>query len=90
MRPPRMVAPSTSLTLTLDAGRAEGGLSRSVLDAVAGSAGMLLASLAVESLRGFLSLSVPGFLGVALVGAGVLAAVLIGRVRSSPGFAGLP
>ena len=72
-----MVAPSTSPTLTLDAGRAEGGLSRSVLDAVAGSAGMLLASLAVGPLRGFLSLTVPGPLGLALVGASALAAYLL-------------
>jgi len=76
---------ATQLAQTLDAGRAEGGLSRSVLGAVAGSAGLLLAALAVRPLRDFLSLSVPGPLGLALVGASALAAMLIGRVRTSPG-----
>jgi len=79
---------ATQLAQTLDAGRAEGGLSRSVLGAVAGSAGMLLASLAVGPMRDFLSLTVPGPLGLALVGASALVAMLIGRVRSSPSSAG--
>ncbi len=78
---------ATQLAQTLDAGRAEGGLSRSVLGAVAGSAGMLVAALAARPLRGFFGLAVPGPLGWTLVGAGALAAVLLGRVRSSSGSA---
>ncbi|MDP8901171.1 MAG: HAD-IC family P-type ATPase [Actinomycetota bacterium] len=79
---------ATQLAQTLDAGRAEGGLSRSVLGAVASSAGMLVAALAARPLRGFLGLAVPGPLGWTLVGAGALVAVLLGRVRFSSGFAG--
>ena len=74
---------ATQLAQTLDAGRAEGGLSRSVLGAVAGSAGLLLAALTVRPLRDFLGLTTPGPRGLALVGAGALVAMLIGRVRSS-------
>jgi len=73
---------ATQLAQTLDAGRAEGGLSRSVLGAVAGSAGMLVAALVVRPLRGFFGLAIPGPLGWILVGAGALVAVLIGRVDS--------
>ena len=74
---------ATQLAQTLDAGRSEGGLSRSVLGAVAGSAGLLVAALTVRPLRGFLGLATPGPLGLALVGAGAIVAVLLGRVRSS-------
>ena len=77
---------ATQLAQTLDAGRAEGGLSRSVLGAVAGSAGMLVAALAVRPLRGFFGLAVPGPLGWTLVGAGAFVAVLLGRVRSLSGW----
>ena len=73
---------ATQLAQTLDAGRAEGGLSRSVLGAVTGSAGMLVAALVARPLRGFFGLAVPGPLGWILVGAGALVAVLIGRVHS--------
>ncbi len=79
---------ATQLAQTLDAGRAEGGLSRSVLGAVAGSAGLLVAALAARPLRGFFGLAVPGPLGWTLVGVGALIAVLLGRVRSSPSLAG--
>jgi calcium-translocating P-type ATPase len=77
---------ATQLAQTLDAGRAEGGLSRSVLGAVAGSAGLLLAALTVRPLRDFLSLTVPGPLGWTLVGAGVIVAVLLGRTRPIASF----
>jgi cation-transporting ATPase I len=79
---------ATQLAQTLDAGRAEGGLSRSVLGAVAGSAGLLVAALTVRPLRGFLGLATPGLLGWAFVGAGALVAVLLGRARSSPSLVG--
>ncbi|MDP9488170.1 MAG: hypothetical protein M3Q49_20675, partial [Actinomycetota bacterium] len=44
----------------------------------------LVAALAARPLRGFLGLAMPGPFGLALVGAGALVAVLLGRVRSSP------
>ncbi len=75
---------ATQLAQTLDAGRAEGGLSRSVLGAVAGSAGLLVAALTVPALRDFLSLALPPPLGWALIGAGALVAVLLGRLVAVP------
>ncbi|CAN5630300.1 hypothetical protein BH20ACT11_BH20ACT11_03980 [soil metagenome] len=74
----------TQLAQTLDVGRAEGGLSRSVAGAVAGSAVLLGATFAVSPLRTFLNLTLPTPLGWTLVGAGTLAAVLLGRLRSHP------
>ena len=70
---------TTQLAQTLDVGRAEGGVSRSVLGAVTGSAGLLIATLAIRPLRAFLMLGIPGPLGLALVGAATLAALLLGR-----------
>ncbi len=75
---------ATQLAQTLDAGRAEGGLSRSVLGAVVGSAGLLVAALTVPALREFLSLALPPPLGWALIGAGALVAVLLGRLVALP------
>jgi hypothetical protein len=75
----------TQLAQTLDAGRAEGGLSRSVLGAVAGSTGLLIAALTVRPLRTFLGLAMPTPLGAVLVAAGALVAVLLGRMSPSPG-----
>jgi magnesium-transporting ATPase (P-type) len=75
----------TQLAQTLDAGRAEGGLSRSVLGAVAGSTGLLIAALTVNPLRNFLGLATPTPLGALLVAAGALVAVLLGRMSPSPG-----
>ena len=49
---------------------------------------MLVAALAVRPLRGFFGLATLGPLGWALVGAGAVVAVLLGRVRSSPSLAG--
>ncbi len=71
---------TTQLAQTLDAGWAEGRLSRSVLGAVAGSAGLLAAALTVGPMREFLGLALPPPLGWALVGTGTLVAVLLGRV----------
>jgi hypothetical protein len=56
-----------------------------VLGAVAGSAGMLVSSLAVPPLRNLLGLALPGPLGWSLMGAGAVAAVLINRVLSGAG-----
>ncbi|HEV2093186.1 MAG TPA: HAD-IC family P-type ATPase [Rubrobacter sp.] len=74
---------ATQLAQTLDAGRVEGGLNRSVLGAVSGSAGLLAAALTLRPLRDFFGLTTPTPLGLGLVGAGALVAVLLGRARSS-------
>jgi hypothetical protein len=86
---------ATQLAQTLDAGRVEGGLTRSVFGAVAGSTGLLLAALTVRPLRDFLGLVTPAPLGWAMIGTGAFVAMLIGRVRSypnsiGPAFAPLP
>jgi len=78
---------ATQLAQTLDVGWAEGGLSRSVLGAVAGSAGMLLAAIAVPQARSFLSLTMLPPLGWALVGGGAVVAVLLGRMLAPSRFA---
>jgi cation-transporting ATPase I len=70
---------ATQLAQTLDAGRAEGGLTRPVLGAVAGSGGLLLATLTVPALRELLLLAAPTPLGWALIAAGAPAAVLLSR-----------
>ncbi|MDQ3029389.1 MAG: HAD-IC family P-type ATPase [Actinomycetota bacterium] len=80
---------TTQLTQTLDVGRGEGGLSRTVLGAVAGAAGLLAATVVVAPLRGFLGLAMPTPVGLALVGAASLAAVLLSRRRALPWLAGL-
>jgi len=77
---------ATQLAQTLDAGRAEGRLTRSVFGAVAGSTGMLIATLGVPPLRTFLNLVMPGPLGWALIGGGALLAVVLNRVLASPAF----
>ena len=77
---------ATQLAQTLDAGRAEGRLTRSVFGAVAGSTGMLIATLGVPPLRAFLNLVMPGPLGWALIGGGALLAVVLNRVLASPAF----
>jgi magnesium-transporting ATPase (P-type) len=74
---------ATQLTQTLDAGWAEGSLTRPVLGAVAGSAGVLIAALTVPPMRDVLSLVTPTPLGWTLVGTGAVAAVLLNRVLAS-------
>jgi calcium-translocating P-type ATPase len=69
----------TQLAQTLDASWADGRPSNSVLGAVAGSAGILAASLTVRPLRDFLGLTALTAPGVALTGGGGLAAVLLAR-----------
>jgi calcium-translocating P-type ATPase len=80
---------ATQLAQTFDAGRAEGRLTRSVFGAVAGSAGMLIATLGVPFLRTFFDLVMPGPLGWALVGGGALLAVVLNRLLASAAFARL-
>jgi magnesium-transporting ATPase (P-type) len=79
---------ATQLAQTLDAGRAEGRLTRSVLGAVAGSAGILLATFALPPLRTFLNLVIPPPLGWVLIGSGSVVAVLLSRLLSSLRLAG--
>jgi len=81
---------ATQLAQTLDAGRTEETLTRSVLGAVAGSTGLLLATLTVPPLRTFLGLVTPSPLGWSLIGAGALAAILLGRGLSAPALNGRP
>jgi hypothetical protein len=75
---------ATQLAQTLDVGWAEGGISHAVLGAVAGSAGVFIATLAIPPLRGFLGLTLPTVLGWTLIGTGALAAVVLGRVLAAP------
>ena len=79
---------TTQLAQTLDSGQAEGTLTRSVLGAVAGSAGVLLATFAIPALRTFLNLVIPPPLGWMLIGAGSLVAVLLSRLLSASRLAG--
>jgi magnesium-transporting ATPase (P-type) len=69
----------TQLAQTLDMGRAEGTLTRSVLGAVAGSGAVLLATLTVPPLQSFLGLVMPSPAGWLLIGAASIAAILLGR-----------
>ncbi len=71
---------ATQLAQTLDEGRAEGRLTKSVLGAVAGSGGMLIAALMLPTLRNILNLAIPSALGWSLIGAGALAAVIANRM----------
>lgn len=71
---------STQLAQTLDVGRSEEGLTRSVLGAVAGSTAVLLATLLVPPLRNFLNLVTPGPLGWTLIGGWALGAVVLNRI----------
>jgi magnesium-transporting ATPase (P-type) len=70
---------ATQLAQTLDTGWSEGNLTRSVLGAVAGSAGVLVVALTVPSVRNFLTLVVPSPMGWLLIGTGALTAVILNR-----------
>jgi magnesium-transporting ATPase (P-type) len=70
---------STQLAQTLDVGRAEGTLSRSVIGAVAGSTGVLVSSLTVPPLRNLLGLVTPTPFSWGVIGVGTVAAVLVSR-----------
>jgi magnesium-transporting ATPase (P-type) len=71
---------TTQLAQTLEVGRTEKSLSRSVLAAVVGSAGVLAATLTIPPLRDFLSLVFPSPFGWAVIGAGTLLALLLSYV----------
>jgi cation-transporting ATPase I len=77
----------TQLAQTLDAGWSEGSLTRSVVTAVGGSAGVLLAALTVPILRDFLALGTPNLIGWALIGGGALLAMALSHGLSSSGSA---
>jgi hypothetical protein len=70
---------STQLAQTLDNGRAEGSLTRSVSGAVIASAGALVLALTAPPLRGFLGLVSLSPASWAVVAALSLAAVILGR-----------
>lgn len=74
---------STQLAQTLDAGSADGESSRVIRRVVAGTAGVLVATLAVPPLRGFLGLVGPGPLGWALIGASTAASLVLARAFAS-------
>ncbi|MCI0458820.1 MAG: HAD-IC family P-type ATPase [Gemmataceae bacterium] len=71
---------TTQLAQTLDVGWTEGRFNRSVLGAVAGSAGLLVSTMTVRPLRDLLGLALPSPAGWTLMGTGALAAVLLGRL----------
>jgi len=81
---------ATQLAQTLDAGRSEGALTRSVFGAVAGSAGVLVAAFTVPPLQAFLSLATPAPLGWALIGGCSMAAMVLGRLFTLSTSAHLP
>jgi magnesium-transporting ATPase (P-type) len=75
---------ATQLAQTLDAGWAEGNLHKSVLGAVAASAGFLASTLTVRPLRDALGLGLPTPAGWTLIGTGAAAAVALSRILGSP------
>jgi magnesium-transporting ATPase (P-type) len=79
----------TQMAQTLDAGRTEGRLTRSVFGAIAGSTGMMIATLGVPPLRTFFDLVLPGPLGWAHIGGGALLAVVLNRLLASAAVARL-
>jgi len=76
---------ATQLAQTLDVGRVEGILSRSVMGAVAGSAALLVSVVTVPPLRNFLGLLAPSVLGWSVVGGASVTAVVLSRLISSLG-----
>jgi calcium-translocating P-type ATPase len=76
---------ATQLAQTLDAGRVEGTLSRSVLAAVSASVGMLVSAVTVPPVRNLLGLLAPSPFGWGLVGASAGAAVLISQAVALAG-----
>jgi magnesium-transporting ATPase (P-type) len=75
---------ATQLSQTLDAGWTEGNLNRSVLGAVAGSAGMLASALTIPGMRNLLGLAPLNVLGLGLIGGGAIAAVTLSRALAWP------
>jgi cation-transporting ATPase I len=79
---------TTQLAQTLALGHNADGFSRSVVGAVAGSAGLLVAALTAGPLRTFLNLTAPTPLGWVLIGAATLSVVPLNRLLTSPGLLG--
>jgi magnesium-transporting ATPase (P-type) len=75
---------ATQLAQTFDVGRHEGGLTRPVRGVAVGSAGVLLGMLTLRPLRDFFGLVGMTPFTWALVAAGTLSAVGLGRVLASP------
>jgi magnesium-transporting ATPase (P-type) len=75
----------TQLAQTLDVGRVEGTLSRSVVGAVGGSFGLLASSVHLPPLRNFLGLTAPSAFGWGMVALSSAAAVAISRLISAAG-----
>ena len=71
---------ATQLVQTLDAGRAEGGLTRPVLAAVAGSTSVLIAALTIPPVRQFLNLAALSPFGWFLIGSGALSALVLSHL----------
>jgi calcium-translocating P-type ATPase len=70
---------ATQLAQTLDAGRVEGSLSRSVVNAVAVSAALLVGSVTFPPISGGLGLVAPSLVGWGVIGGSAALAVLISR-----------
>ncbi|MGI8916820.1 MAG: HAD-IC family P-type ATPase [Chloroflexota bacterium] len=70
---------TTQLVQTLDAGRSEGGLHRSVLTAVLASGGVLVAGLTLPPLRTLLAIGAPTPFGWVLIGGATLSTLLLNR-----------
>lgn len=75
---------ATQLAQTLDTGRSEGHLTKSVSGAVAGSLGVLALAFAVPPLRTFLGLTILSPVELALVAGGALLAVLLSHLLALP------
>jgi magnesium-transporting ATPase (P-type) len=75
---------TTQLAQTLDAGRSEGHLTKSVFGAVAGSLGVLAITFLIPPLRAFFNLAIPSPMGWALIAGGALVAVVLSRLLALP------
>jgi calcium-translocating P-type ATPase len=76
---------ATQLAQTLDAGRVQGALSRSVINAVSASIGLLVTSVTLPPVRNLLGLVTPSLLGWGVIGASSASAVLLSRAISELG-----
>jgi cation-transporting ATPase I len=74
------------LAQTLDLGRVEGSLSRSVVGAVGASAGLLVSTLTLPPLQRLLRLQTPSPFGWAVVGLSAASAVVLSRILAAPDF----
>jgi hypothetical protein len=82
---------ATQLAQTLEVGRVEGTLSRTVLGAVAGSAALLVGAVAIPPLRNLLGIVAPSPVGWGVTCGASAAAVALSRMISlSPAFRPAP